>query len=122
MKSTAKPFILVVIGGALVSLLSLVIWINVNKDVSGLMFGRVVSIEATSISLADRDNRITTVLVGTGTYITEDRDAVLLTDIPVGQFLQVTGKRINPTTIEADGIRLMRGPRADAPPAPHAIP
>lgn len=90
------------------SLLSLVIWISVNKNINGLVFGRVVSLAPASISIADRNERMTTVLIRPDTKITNRREAALLQDIPVGQFVQVTGTRINPETIEADHIRLMR--------------
>lgn len=121
MKKTSKTFLLFAIGGMALSLLSLVIWISVNKNMDGFMFGRVVSVAPASLSIADRKEKITTVLVRPHTVISDKREKIVMPNIPVGQFVQVTGTRINPETIEADAIRFMRAPGPEKP-LPHEAP
>ncbi len=114
-KSTLKPIFLLAAGGMLLSLVSLVVWISVNRNIDGLIFGHVVSVEPASISIENREHKLTMIFIGTGTTITDRRQAVSLQDIPVGKFVQVIGTRIGKDTIRADAVRFMRSPRPEPP-------
>lgn len=102
----------------LLSVVSLVIWIRVNRGFDGLVFGHVVSIETGALSIEDRKEGVTRVLVGTGTSITDRGVPVLLENIPEGQFVHIDAERLERHLIRAKAIRLMRSPR----PGPHTPP
>ncbi len=114
-KSALKALIILALGGMTLSAISFVIWINVNRDISGLAFGRIVSVSATTIEIADRNNVYTTILIGTGTTITNQGSPQNSHMITVGQFVQIQGLRLNKHLISADTIRLMDSPRQRLP-------
>lgn len=105
-------------GGAALSVVSLFIWISVNKDRNALVFGHVVRVNAAEIVIADREDRTTRVLVDVETIITDRLKKIQALDIPAGQFIQVSGKRLEKGVIDADTVRLMRGTRREFPPPP----
>lgn len=118
-----KALLVTAIGGLLLSLVSLLIWLSVNgRHLDGFVFGHVVSVGTGSIAIADREDRRTDVLIGTGTVITDKGGTLAPEDIPVGQFVQVTGKRVEPHVIRADAIRFMRAPGPGPDPAPPHAP
>ena len=115
MKSAAKTFFLVIIGGMMLSFSSTAIWLYVNRDIDGLTFGHTVSVGPTVITIEDRDARITTLLVTEETIITDRLKVLSATDVRVGEFVQVAGERISRNVIRAKTIRLMRSPRKNSP-------
>ena len=120
MKAALKPFLILAIGGFLLSIVSLVIWISVNKDdFEGLVFGNVVSVGPSVMAITDREERVTTVLISTGTVITDRLKIISIQDILVGQFVQVVGSRVNDHTIKADAVRFMRPRKEKSNEVPH---
>lgn len=111
MKSTLKAFLLLAIGGMVLSASTTAIWIYVNRNVDGLAFGEVVSAGPTMISVEDREQRVTTVVIMPDTIVTDRLKILPASDIVVGEFVQVAGKRMGKNRIEAKTIRLMRSPR-----------
>ncbi len=92
------------------------IWIYVNRNVDGLAFGEVVSAGPTMISVEDREQRVTTVIIMPDTIVTDRLKILSALDINVGEFVQVAGKRMGKNRIEAKTIRLMRSPRGHVSP------
>ncbi len=111
-----KTFLYLAIGGMTLSVVSFVIWLYVNSGIGGPIFGHVVTVGQSSISITDRDNRIRMILVESGAVITNNGRLVPVMEIPIGQFVQVSGRRLEHGMIDADVIRLMQSPRRDKPP------
>jgi hypothetical protein len=116
MNKGLKTFLYLAIGGTALSVVSFVIWVNVNQDIGGLIFGHVVVAAPSSLTITDRDNRIRLIRLGPDTVITDNGKSVASEAIPVGQFVQISGRRAEHGVIDADVIRLMQSPRRDKPP------
>lgn len=114
-KPAIKSILSLAIGGAALSVLSLVLWIWVNSSINGLAYGHVVRVTPGYIEVADRREGVTTVHIDTGTLILNESVAVPLTDVPIGQFVQVRGTRMDRRTVRADSIIFLRSPRRAMP-------
>ena len=112
MKSSLKPFLYFLFGGLLLSLLSLVIWIAVNGSHTNILFGRVVDVTNSTITIANKQNEQTIISVATSTSIARNQNELRIADIGVGNFVQVTVT--GDEEIAAESIRLMRPPREDS--------
>ncbi len=110
-KSLVKTFILIALSGLALSVSTTAVWIYVNRDVDGLVFGQVVSAGPTVILVEDRAQRVTTVTVTPQTIVADRLKVLSASDIVAGEFVQVAGKRIGKNKVEAKTIRLMRSPR-----------
>lgn len=103
-----KPLVVLALGGILLSALCTIIWIYVNGENARPLFGRVVTVQETSLQVTDRRSRITTVRFGTGMIIYRKNEVLTWSEVPIGQFVQVTGDRLDQRTVVANEIRLMQ--------------
>lgn len=97
------------LGGLLLSLLSIVIWIAVNGPHNNILFGRVVDVTSSTITIANKENEQTVISIATSTSVVRKRDELRITDIEEGNFVQVTVTGND--NVDAESIRLLRPPR-----------
>lgn len=112
MQPALKSLLYLALGGLALSVVSFMIWVFVNEGTrTGIVFGHVSGIATSSITIVNRDNEPTTVLVTSDTKIYRPGEGIWVDDLTVGQFVQVTGMLVDSDTIDAHSIRLMNSPR-----------
>jgi hypothetical protein len=90
MNHSLKPLLYIVLGGLCLSLVSFIIWVSVNGSHQNIIFGRVTDVSATSITVANKQNDLTTIVVEASTAVTNRRDEILISNIPINSFVQIT--------------------------------
>jgi hypothetical protein len=73
MNHTLKPLLYIVLGGLCLSLVSFFIWASVNGSHQNIIFGRVTDVSAASITVANKQNDLTTIVVAASTSVTNRR-------------------------------------------------
>jgi hypothetical protein len=103
-----NPLVLYSIGGILVSLLSVSVWLFVQEPDTKFFFGEIVTVTDSTIVLDGRDQNHTVTIAST-TKIIRENTPLTATDLATGQFVQVVVSNAPDSTI-AESIRLLKKP------------
>lgn len=107
-----KPLMWLAIGSLLFSIVTTVIWFNVNNSHDGFAVGMITEASAGTYTIADPRKGEVTVVTSKTTRIKYLQDVRTLS---VGDFVQVNGD-FKDSTIKAKSIRVMRPPKNAPPP------
>lgn len=104
------PLLWFAIGGICVSLVSLIVWIKTNEGNDGFAVGFITAVEEQTLTVADRYDAHTKVVVSDSTTILKGSESAEFTVLSIGEFIQVSGTPVDPSTIAAEQIRLLAPP------------
>lgn len=110
MNSSLKPLIPILVGGLLVSVCSLALWLVVTKGNSDVSFGRVVSVTDTALVIADKDANETSFSLSPATTVRRKNETLTTGDLTPGLFLQVYSEPNASKDDIATSIRVLNPP------------
>jgi hypothetical protein len=110
MTPSLKPFLIVAGAGALLSVMSLVIWLSVNSQDADVAFGRITDVATTSIAIADRNGEITTVHLAPTTPLWRGKQQLEHSVLRAGDFVQIVGERTGRSAMDGHAVRIMQAP------------
>jgi hypothetical protein len=105
-----KPLIYIALAALTFSGVSFFLWLSVNGDQAEVQFGRVTAVATSSFMIADRHRAMMLVSIVDETNIARGNDTLLLSDVAVGDFVQVTGVETS-TGMAARTVLIMKPPK-----------
>jgi hypothetical protein len=106
-----QPITLYVLGGFLLSILSLCIWLSVNGLQQSQVFGLVTQVTDVSITVADRQSNEQTFMLDDTVRVQKRKETLPTSALTVGDFVHLTQTVTADGVSKVDTIRLMHPPK-----------